>query len=86
MNVFDMPVIGDERMVENIVRWPKTKKKRIRKKCASYRYKSVPRKDAFIYAGGIVCHPSILEIVKQGIEVAKSHQPENQEITKNESV
>ena len=75
MNIFEMPVIGHEGMVNKIFnRLPRTKRKRIVKKWQKYKYNTEPRKDALIYACGIVCHPTMVEKVQQGIEVARSHQ------------
>ncbi len=72
MNVFEMPVVGDERMVEkNFNKLPRTKKKRIVKKWKKLRYSLVPRKDALIYGQGIICHPTMVEKVEQGLAVAR---------------
>ena len=73
MNIFEMPVIPHEGMVEKIYnRLPKTKNKRIRKKWKKLRWSEIPRKDALIFACGIVCHPTMVERVEEGLKVARN--------------
>ena len=75
MNVFEMPVIPHEGMVTKVAnRFPKTKNKRIRKKWSKYKFSLVPREDALIYSCGIVCHPSMVERLEKGLEVARSRK------------
>lgn len=85
MNVFDMPVIGHEGMVEKVYnRLPQTKKKRIVKKWRQHRYSLVPRTDALIYSCGIICHPSIVDRVQEGINIAKQQAGTQNGSTKTE--
>lgn len=78
MNVFDMPVIGHDGMIEVIHnRIPRTKKKRIVNKWKKYKYSVVPRKDALIFTEGIVCHPSMVKKVEEGIKVARGNNEDS---------
>ncbi len=77
MNVFDMPIIGNDQMVEQIQCYPKTKKKRIVNKWKKRKFKYRPRKDALIFSFGIICHPSMIEKVEMGIKVAKGDKNED---------
>ena len=71
MNVFEMPIIGNDSMVEQIKCYPKTKNKRIVNKWKKRKFKYKPRKDALIFSFGIVCHPTMVEKVEQGLAVAR---------------
>lgn len=76
MSLFNLPIIADSNCCKLIYCYPKSKKKRIRKKWKKYRFKRIPSKEALIFGNRIVCHPIIYEQLKNAMKSAENTRVE----------